>query len=134
MTNPPQQPLDLAQLHQQGAVPHGYTVVGPAEPMHTNGPGLAAFVIGITAVVISFLPIVGLLAFALGPIGAALGIVGLNLANRPRRRAAWGIGLSLASMVIAFVLIFGYAFGMLAWLNAGVDEHRGNIPAPTSTP
>ena len=109
----PQQPLTLAQLHQQGDLPYGYTVVGPTGPKHTNGPGLAALVIGIAAVVASFLPVVGVVAFALGPIGVLLGVIGLVLAERPRRQAAWGTGLSAVSMGIAFVMIFVYSFGFL---------------------
>ena len=109
----PQQPLNLAQMHQPGQVPYGYTVVGPTAPNHKNGLGLAALIIGITAVVVSFLPLVSIVAFALGPVGVLVGVIGLVLADRPRRQAAWGTGLSAVSMGIAFVMIFVYAFGFL---------------------
>ena len=94
-------------------MPYGYTVVGPTAPNHKNGLGLAALIIGITAVVVSFLPFVSVVAFALGPVGVLVGVIGLVLADRPRRQAAWGTGLSAVSMGIAFVMIFVYAFGFL---------------------
>ena len=102
-------------------VPYGYTVVGPTQPKRSNGPGLAALIIGIIAVITAFIPFVNFFAFLLGPAGVILGIIGLVLADRPRRMAAWGLILSVASMVLAFILIFVYTFGAMFLFGNAID-------------
>lgn len=93
--------------------PYGYTVAKSTPPKRGNGPGLAALIIGILAVVIAVIPFVNFFAFLLGPIGLIVGIVGLALAGRPRRMAAWGTILSAVSIALACVLIIVYTFGAM---------------------
>lgn len=110
----PQGPLSAAQFHSP-QVPHGYTVVTPAEVKDSNGPGLAALVIGIVSTAVAFIPIVGLLSNLLGLAGIVLGIVGLVLANRPRKQAGWGLGLSVGSMALSTLMSYLYLYGFAAF-------------------
>jgi hypothetical protein len=128
------QPPPAAYYHPQEQVPYGYTLAGPTSPKQSNGPGLAALILGITAAVASFIPLVGFLAFALGPIGILVGIIGLVLADRPRRAAAWGTALSAVSMVIAFLMIFVYSFGFLFAMSGAIDEANRNLPTAEARP
>ncbi|MBG6238408.1 hypothetical protein IWX78_001380 [Mycetocola sp. CAN_C7] len=137
--NPPpysgqQQPYNAAQYYPQEQPPYGYTVVGPTGPKRSNGPGLAALIIGVVAVVIAFIPFIGFFAFLLGPAGIIVGIVGLVLADRPRRQAAWGTGLSAASMVIAFIMIFVYTFGLIFAVGGAVDGATRDLPTIEPSP
>jgi hypothetical protein len=129
-----QPPYNAARYHPQEQVPYGYTLVGVTSPKQSNGPGLAALILGIAAVVASFLPLVGFLAFALGPIGILLGIIGLVLADRPRRQAAWGTALSAVSMGIAFVMIFVYSFGFLFAISGALDDAARDLPTAEASP
>jgi hypothetical protein len=109
-------PLDAAQFYPQDPVPHGYTLVRPAsQQLQGNGPGLAALIIGIVSVVLALIPFVGFLAYLLGPAGIILGIVGMVIADRPRRKAGWGLGLSIGSMALAMIMFYVYIYGFSFW-------------------
>ncbi|MHC6175418.1 DUF308 domain-containing protein [Glutamicibacter sp. X7] len=72
-----------------------------------NGLGVAALVLGIIAVVFAFIPLVGMVAFALGGLALILGIIGAVKKNRPRGTAIAGVILGLASIIIAGVVTAG---------------------------
>lgn len=145
MTNPPQSPYGPSDPSQQPAygqppmfhppqVPYGYTVVGPIPPKRSNGPGLAALILGIVSVVLAFIPLVNIFAFFTGTAGIIVGIIGLVLADRPRKQAAWGTGLSAASMVLAFLMFFVYTFGFIFAVGGAIEESTRNLPTYEATP
>ena len=128
---PSQGPLDAAHFYpQENQPPYGYTVVGQEPPKHGNGPGLAALICGIVAIIAAVIPFVNFLAFPIGVSGLILGIVGLVLVNRPRRMAIWGTILSVVSLILAFVMIFVYTFGVIFAVSGAVDEATRNRPTP----
>src|SRR5690606_1894757 len=108
--------------------------VGPKQPQRSNGPGLAALILGIVSVVLAFIPIVNIFAFFTGTAGIIVGIIGLVLADRPRKQAAWGTGLSAASMVIAFLMFFVYTFGFIFAVGGAIEESTRNLPTYEATP
>lgn len=109
-----QSPYNQSPYIQQAA-PNGY--VGTTPPNAGNGPGRAAFALGIVSVVSAFIPIVGFLTFLLGPAGVITGIVGLKQTDRPRRQASWGIALSGASMGLFILLSLLYLWIFTLWAN-----------------
>lgn len=132
---PPQPPptYNLNQFHpdEQQQPPHGYTLAGQTPPKHGNGPGVAALVLGIVAIIAAVIPFVNFLAFPLGICGLILGIVGLVLVDRPRMMAIWGTVLSVLSLVLAFIMIFVYTFGVLFAVSDAVDDASRNRPVPS---
>jgi hypothetical protein len=141
MTNPPaspygpaesapqnQPPYNSAQYYPQEQLPYGYTAVGPTPPKRSNGPGLAALIIGIASMVVAFIPFVNFFSFLLGPAGLICGIVGLILTDRPRRQALWGTILSGVSMILAFIMIFVYTFGFIFAVGGAVEESTRDLP------
>ena len=84
-------------------------------PAQGNGPGLASLIVGTVSLLIAFLPGTTFGSFLPGFVGIVLGVIGLVLPGRPRRFAAWGLGLSAASMVFGIVMGFVYAFGAVFW-------------------
>lgn len=79
-------------------IPGGYG--RPGSPIHPhNGLGLAiaALVIGILAIALSFLLVGGVLGF----VGLILGIVHLKGRRGPAGMAWWGVGLSVAGLVMS---------------------------------
>ncbi|MCP2031135.1 hypothetical protein L1277_001226 [Okibacterium sp. HSC-33S16] len=124
----PQPPYSAAHYYPQPQLPYGYTAVGPTPPKRSNGPGLAALIIGIGSIVVAFIPIANFFSFLLGPAGVIVGIVGLALADRPRRQAIWGLVLSGVSMIVAFIMIFVYTFGFIFAVGGAVDEYSSEVP------
>ncbi|MET4638137.1 DUF4190 domain-containing protein [Mycetocola sp. 2940] len=127
-----QSTYNLNQFHPQAQQPPaGYPLAGQPPAKHGNGPGLAALILGIIAIVAAVIPIVNFLAFPLGTCGLILGIVGLVLVDRPRVMAIWGTVLSVVSLILAFVMVFVYTFGLIFAISEGVDESTQNRPVPT---
>ncbi len=74
-----------------------------------NGSGTASLVLGIIALVCSFIPIVGLLSWLLAPAALITGVIGLN--REPKGSAIAGLvtgGIALL-MCILWVVIIGAA-------------------------
>jgi hypothetical protein len=97
---PPQQPM------------HAYPVPPPHPPAQ-NGMGIAAFVLGLLGLLISFIPVIGVVAWPMVIIGLVLGFVGLGKARSGRASNAGmaiaGIVLSALGLIvcIVWVVIFG---------------------------
>ena len=90
---PPQQPP-----YGYGPPAGGY-FPPPAPP--TNGMATAGFVVALVGAVLSFIPIMGTVAWLLAPVGLVLSIVGLVKANT----AQTGRGKSIAGIVLAAVAL-----------------------------
>jgi len=74
----------------------------PAAP--GNGVGVAALVVGIVAVLVAFIPLLGLASFFFGGVAVVLGIIGLLLKGRSRGTSIAGLILGVVSIVIAIVM------------------------------
>ncbi|AJT41395.1 hypothetical protein [Psychromicrobium lacuslunae] len=86
----PQQPYQLQPMPQQS---------------QSNGFGIAALVVGIVALVISFIPFLGWGAFVLGPIAIILGILGVVLKKGSKKGTSiTGIILGAIAVVIAIIV------------------------------
>lgn len=86
------------------AFPYGQ---GPARP--SNGRAVTALVLGISALVLSPVPLVNLVAVLLALPGIAFGVAGINRGRRIRRgtaMASWGLGLSVVALVVSAVVSF----------------------------
>ncbi|KRE78292.1 DUF308 domain-containing protein [Arthrobacter sp. Soil763] len=86
-----------------GAVPtaSGATPAAPAQ--RGNGWGVAALVIGIVAVVFSFIPVMGVIAFILGPLAVLFGIIGATRKFAKKGSAIAGLVLGVLAIVIAAI-------------------------------
>lgn len=86
--------------------PPGYHY-GP--PPQKKGLGIAAMVVGIVAISISWIPLLGLLSFILGPVAVVLGIIAF-LKRWGRGQAITGIITGALGTVIVFIgfMTFGY--------------------------
>lgn len=68
-----------------------------------NGWGITALVLGIVAVVFSFIPVMGVVAFVLGPLAVLFGIIGATRKFAKKGAAIAGIVLGILSIVIAAI-------------------------------
>lgn len=66
-----------------------------------NGWGVTALVLGIVAVVFSFIPVMGVVAFVLGPLAVVFGIIGATRKFAKKGAAIAGLVLGVVSIVIA---------------------------------
>ncbi|PRZ12707.1 DUF4190 domain-containing protein [Nesterenkonia sandarakina] len=80
------------------------------EPPQPKGLGIAAMIVGIVALVLSFIPLLGLISFVLGPLALILGIFGL-VKNNGKPQAITGIITGALSFIVVLIgtLIFGAA-------------------------
>lgn len=68
-----------------------------------NGWGVTALVLGIVAVVFSFIPVMGVVAFVLGPLAVVFGIIGATRKFAKKGAAIAGLVLGVVSIVIAAI-------------------------------
>lgn len=86
-------------------------------PQPTNGLAITSLVLGIVAVLITWIPVVGLLGTLMALIGLVLGIIAL--------RKPGGRGLAIAGLVCAGVslaITALYMFGMVALIGAAAAQ------------
>lgn len=74
------------------------------EDKRKNGLGLASFVVGIVAAAFSIIPLVGMIAFFLGPVAIILGLIAVFLKNRKKGLAITGLILGVVSLIVAGVM------------------------------
>jgi hypothetical protein len=125
----PQQPYQQ-QPYQQGP---GYGTAGhyPPPPPQTpsNGLGITALVLGVLAILLAFVPILGFASYPLAILGIVFGVVGLR---RVSRRVATNRGVALAGLitsVIGFVLVIISTVLYVGAINAGVQGVNDSLNA-----
>jgi hypothetical protein len=81
------------------------------EARPSNGLGTAAMVIGIIALILSFIPILGLLSWILAPLAFILGFIAVLKPGAPKGGAITGLITSGFAFLIclAWVVLFGAA-------------------------
>lgn len=109
-------PVDFQQQPQYGGQP------GPP-PKTGNGLGVAALVLGIIAIIIAFIPFIGIGSFLLGALAVILGIVGLRKKGLPKGTSIAGLILGAVSLIIA-----GIMTAITATFVAAVDESLQSMP------
>lgn len=82
-----------------------------------NGFGVTALVLGILAVVFSFIPLVGMISFFLGGLAVIFGIIGITRKMRPKGTSIAGLILGIAGIVIAAIIT-----ATTAAVVSGIDE------------
>ncbi|GAA2849548.1 hypothetical protein GCM10010472_03190 [Pseudonocardia halophobica] len=139
--HPPQSPYGQQPYPHQHYPPAGYPQVPHQRlqhptnaPVHLppsppkNGLGTAGFVLGLIALVLSFIPIIGVIALPLSIIGLILGSVGTHRASKGEATnkglAIAGIATSVLALLIC--MLWAAAFG-----NA-VDDTRTSASNSTS--
>lgn len=95
------------------------------KPQARPGLAIAALVLGILAVVLSFLLVGGVL----GAVGLILGFVHLKRRRRPNGMAWWGVSLSMVGLIISIGFGTLYYQGYRALKKA--MEERGSRPSAT---
>lgn len=96
-----------------GAWPLGYPPLPPLPPR--NGLGTSALVLGIVGLALSWIPVVGYLAFVLGIVATVLGFAGLS---RVKKGAADNRGSAIAGAVLGLLTIVASILFYAAWLHA----------------
>lgn len=93
----------------------------PAPVNTSNGFGITALVLGIVAVVIAFIPIMGMGAFFLGPLAIIFGIIGLMRKGRRRGTSIAGLVLGVVGVIIAIIVtVITAAF--VDGVSKGIDD------------
>jgi hypothetical protein len=139
----PQQPYQQGppQGYPGNGYPGHYPPLGPQVVLRgdRNGLGTAALVLGITAVIFSFIPLVGIIAWPIGITGLVLGFVGLARVNRReatnRGVAIAGLITSGAALVICVLWLVGIGIaGSQATPSRSTLPTAGAVPAAKTNP
>lgn len=104
----------------------------PAQNSSISGLAISSLVIGIVAVVLSFLPIINNFAFVLAIVGIALAIVSLVLF---KKSAKGGKGLAIAGLVlgvVAIVVTLAVQFAATKSLESAGDALKKGMNGPTA--
>lgn len=94
--------------------PPGYDPYAPAAPAPRNGLGIAALVVGIVALALAWIPLVGFV----GLVAVVLGIIALS---RVRRGLATNRGVSITGVVLGAVAVVA-AIGWVVLLVVAVNN------------
>jgi thiamine transporter ThiT len=87
----------------------------------SNSMGTAAMVLGIIALVLSFIPIIGMVSWILAPLAIILGIIGMQRVPKGTAIA----GLVTGGIALVICLLWALAFGA-AVSNAATEAERMN--------
>ncbi|SFS65961.1 DUF4352 domain-containing protein [Saccharopolyspora flava] len=113
----------------------------PVQPR--NGMGTAALVLGIIALLLAWIPLIGFIGFILGALAIVLGIIGIVRARKGRATnlavAAVGTGLGAVAFVLSTVVFGLFATAVNDQINApgsvvGTGITPGSPPAVPGTP
>lgn len=105
------------------------TMVGPA-PDH-NSLGKGAFIVGLIALVLAFVPIIGFVSWLLAPLAILMGLIALRKA--PRGLAIAGIITGGLAMIICFWWI-GATKSVGEAMNKDTFNTTGAAPAASAAP
>lgn len=97
-----------------------YPAPSAAQTPRGRGLGVAALVLGIIAVVFSWIPFVNVIGIIGGFVGIALGFVGVFVSHRVM--SVVGMGLALLGVIVGFVVT-----------NAAANSISKTLNAPTAT-
>jgi MmpS family membrane protein len=95
----------------------------PAKP--SNGLGLAGFIVGLIGLLLSFIPIIGMVAWPLVILGIVFSAVGIAKASKGR---ATNKGLSIAGLIVSVIGLIVCILWVAVW-NKAVDEVNEEINA-----
>lgn len=104
------------------------------EGKRKNGLGVASLVVGIVAAAFSLIPLVGMVAFFLGPVAIILGLIAVFLKNRRKGTAIAGIILGVVGLVVAGVVTAAVSAGVKAVDESINAEHTVEYVVTTNGP
>ncbi|MGP5071090.1 hypothetical protein ACTXOR_09260 [Arthrobacter rhombi] len=91
------------------------------QPPVATGLTKAALIIGIVAIVLAFIPVVGFISFILGPLALILGIIGLVKQVPRRGYAITGIITGAAALIVCIIYVI-IAVALVNVVEKGVGE------------
>lgn len=121
---------DTAPSAEQPQVHHVQLV----EDKRKNGLGVAALVVGIVAAAFSMIPLVGMIAFFLGPVAIILGLIAVFLKNRKKGTAIAGVILGAVSLIVAGMVTAGVSAAAKSIDESINAEHTVEYVVTTSGP
>lgn len=102
----------------------------PAPAKAGNGLGIAALVLGILALIGAFIPFLNYGAWFLGLIGLVLGIIGLVQKNRKKGAALTGTILSGVAIILSIVLAIAYTAAFANAVNTEIKKQDAAASQP----
>ena len=102
--------------------------------VESNGFGTAAMVCGIVGLVLSIIPILGLVSWALAPLAIIFGFIGLSKKGMPRGQAIAGVATGSVAMVICLLWLALMVASAASHKDRRERMNRTNIDMPIARP
>lgn len=117
MSQPPQTPPPPPPSNDPGGQQWGSGPAAdqppPQQPPQSNGVAIAALVCGILALVLSWIPVINLLAVVLGIAAIVTGVMGIRRARLPGRGqmglAVGGLVTGVIALLLSLLILIGLA-------------------------
>ena len=118
--------------YEQPAAPPPAYAPPPAAPKRGNGFGLTALILGILALIGSFIPFLNYATGFLALVGIVFGIIGLVLKGRPKVVAGVGLGLSVLALILSIVLAIVYTTAFATSVSSAIAtaSAEANVEVP----
>ncbi|WP_251439052.1 MmpS family transport accessory protein [Microbacterium sp. USTB-Y] len=107
----------------------------PQEPQKTgSGLGIAALILGIVALVGAVIPFLNYVAWVVGVVGLILGIIALVQKNRRKGVAVAGTIVSGVAIILSIVLAIVYTVAFASAVSSAVDSAASTMPSSAPQP
>lgn len=110
----------------------GYAFPASCPPQGNGGLGIASLVLGITCMMVAWVPVCGIIGWPLCLAGLILAIIDLCQKNRPHACAIAGLILSMVGFVAPFVCLLGTT--MTGRISSAPANLGTTSPATQNTP
>jgi hypothetical protein len=105
-----------------------------AVPSKTNGPGIAALIVGGVSLVGAFVPFLNYATGFIAFVGLVLGIIALFLKGKSKGVAIAGTIVSFVALVLSIVLAIVYTAAFAASVSSSIEEVQTSNSAAAAVP
>ncbi|PPF86256.1 hypothetical protein C5B96_04900 [Subtercola sp. Z020] len=118
--------------YEQPTAPPPAYATAPLPPKRGNGFGVTALVLGILALLGSFIPFLNYATGFLALVGIVFGIIGLIVKGRPKVLAGVGLGISVLALILSIVLAIVYTAAFAGSVSSAIAtaSAEANVEVP----
>lgn len=123
-------------MTQQYVPPPGHQPYYPPPAQRSNGLATAGFVVALCGAVLAVIPLLGVVAWIVAPVGIVLSIVGLARSGEVGSRglSIWGVVLGALGLLICMLWLVGFAAATSSTAGSSYSTPQYSYFAPSYSP